>query len=141
MLPTYTYGLPARPGAYLDFTALRGDPSDELPGVAGIGPKTAATVLGALDGVGRTVADVLAGDATATGVLRPRRDLLVAGDDCYKRNRRLMDAVIDLDVDLAAAAGPLAAGRLQAACDRAGIPTAVTSLTTVAGARLQPATA
>ena len=28
-----------------DFIALRGDPSDKLPGAAGIGPKTAATVL------------------------------------------------------------------------------------------------
>jgi DNA polymerase-1 len=28
-----------------DFIALRGDPSDKLPGAAGIGPKTAATIL------------------------------------------------------------------------------------------------
>jgi DNA polymerase-1 len=28
-----------------DFIALRGDPSDRLPGARGIGPKTAATVL------------------------------------------------------------------------------------------------
>ena len=29
-----------------DFIALRGDPSDRLPGAPGVGPKTAATILG-----------------------------------------------------------------------------------------------
>jgi len=41
------YGLPAsRAGdAYVDLAVLRGDPSDGLPGVAGVGEKTAATVV------------------------------------------------------------------------------------------------
>lgn len=42
------------PEQYVDFAVLRGDPSDGLPGVAGIGEKTAATLLatyGDLDGV------------------------------------------------------------------------------------------
>ncbi|CAN5577672.1 5'-3' exonuclease [soil metagenome] len=41
------YGLPAeRPGtAYAELALLRGDPSDGLPGVPGIGEKTAATLL------------------------------------------------------------------------------------------------
>jgi DNA polymerase-1 len=34
-----------RPDQYLDFAALRGDASDNLPGVSGIGPKTAARLL------------------------------------------------------------------------------------------------
>jgi 5'-3' exonuclease len=38
------YGIP--PGGYADFAALRGDPSDGLPGVPGIGEKTAATLIG-----------------------------------------------------------------------------------------------
>jgi 5'-3' exonuclease len=33
------------PGLVPDFIALRGDPSDGLPGAPGIGPKTAATLL------------------------------------------------------------------------------------------------
>ena len=37
------YGIPPR--AYLDFAVLRGDPSDGLPGVRGIGEKTAASLL------------------------------------------------------------------------------------------------
>lgn len=39
------YGIPGR--RYLDFALLRGDPSDGLPGVAGIGEKTAARLLAA----------------------------------------------------------------------------------------------
>lgn len=44
------YGIPGR--AYLDYALLRGDPSDGLPGVRGIGEKTAAALLrryGSLD--------------------------------------------------------------------------------------------
>jgi 5'-3' exonuclease len=37
------YGVPGR--AYGDFAILRGDPSDGLPGVAGIGPKKAADLV------------------------------------------------------------------------------------------------
>lgn len=50
------YGVPAeRAGpAYAELALLRGDPSDGLPGVAGIGEKTAATLLaryGSLDAI------------------------------------------------------------------------------------------
>jgi 5'-3' exonuclease len=37
------YGIPG--SAYSDFAILRGDPSDGLPGVAGVGPKTAADLV------------------------------------------------------------------------------------------------
>jgi 5'-3' exonuclease len=37
------YGIPGR--AYADFATLRGDPSDGLPGVAGVGEKTAAALV------------------------------------------------------------------------------------------------
>ena len=42
------------PNQVPDFIALRGDPSDKLPGVAGVGPKRAAELVrryGSLDGV------------------------------------------------------------------------------------------
>ncbi|MGY1717727.1 5'-3' exonuclease H3TH domain-containing protein [Blastococcus sp. SYSU DS0552] len=41
---TAKYGIPGR--AYADFAVLRGDPSDGLPGVAGVGAKTAAALIG-----------------------------------------------------------------------------------------------
>jgi 5'-3' exonuclease len=46
------YGIPGR--AYADFAALRGDPSDGLPGIPGIGEKTAAALIqafGSVDGI------------------------------------------------------------------------------------------
>jgi len=49
---TRRYGIPGR--AYLDFALLRGDPSDGLPGIRGIGEKTAAALVnryGSLDGI------------------------------------------------------------------------------------------
>ena len=40
---TAKYGIPGR--AYADFAVLRGDPSDGLPGVSGVGAKTAAALI------------------------------------------------------------------------------------------------
>ena len=40
---TSKYAIPGR--AYADFATLRGDPSDGLPGVPGVGDKTAATLI------------------------------------------------------------------------------------------------
>ena len=44
------YGIPGR--AYADFAVLRGDPSDGLPGVPGVGDKTAAALVRAFGGIG-----------------------------------------------------------------------------------------
>ena len=49
---TAKYAIPGR--AYADFATLRGDPSDGLPGVAGVGEKTAAALVtkyGSLEGI------------------------------------------------------------------------------------------
>jgi 5'-3' exonuclease len=54
---TQKYGIPGR--AYADFAVLRGDPSDGLPGVAGVGAKTAAALInefGTLEGIRAAVA-------------------------------------------------------------------------------------
>jgi len=58
------YGVAA--GQYADFAALRGDPSDGLPGVPGIGEKTAAGLLatyGDLAGIVAAAADPASGMA------------------------------------------------------------------------------
>lgn len=54
-----------RPEQYVDFAALRGDVSDNLPGVPGIGPKTAARLLAEF-GSARAAFDAAALDGAAT---------------------------------------------------------------------------
>ena len=69
------FGVPA--GAYADFATLRGDPSDGLPGVRGIGAKTAADLIrryGDLEHIIRAADDP--GELPA----RLRAALLDAGD-------------------------------------------------------------
>ncbi|MEE6259946.1 5'-3' exonuclease [Plantactinospora sonchi] len=58
------YGVPA--AGYADFAALRGDPSDGLPGVPGVGEKTAARLVdryGSLDGILAALDDPTSGFA------------------------------------------------------------------------------
>jgi 5'-3' exonuclease len=70
------YGVPA--AGYADFAALRGDPSDGLPGVAGVGEKTAARLVsryGDLAGIRAATGDPQAGFAPGL-----RAKLVAAGD-------------------------------------------------------------
>jgi 5'-3' exonuclease len=70
------YGVPA--AGYADFAALRGDPSDGLPGVAGVGEKTAARLVsryGDLAGIRAATRDPQAGFAPGL-----RTKLVAAGD-------------------------------------------------------------
>jgi len=65
---TKKYGIPG--DRYLDYALMRGDPSDGLPGVAGIGEKTASEILrryGSLD------AAIAAPDLNATIRVKLRR--------------------------------------------------------------------
>jgi 5'-3' exonuclease len=57
---TAKYGIPGR--AYADFATLRGDPSDGLPGVAGIGDKTAASLITRYGDLASLLAALQAGD-------------------------------------------------------------------------------
>jgi len=53
------YGVPA--SRYAEFATLRGDPSDGLPGVRGVGEKTARVLVGAYPSLTALVDDALAG--------------------------------------------------------------------------------
>jgi 5'-3' exonuclease len=73
---TAKYDIPGR--AYADFAALRGDPSDGLPGVPGVGEKTAAALIrafGSIEGI------VTALDAGHGGFPRGSRDKLAKARD------------------------------------------------------------
>ena len=52
------YGIP--PGRYADFAILRGDPSDALPGVVGVGEKTARALVNAYPSLDEMVEDARA---------------------------------------------------------------------------------
>jgi len=84
------YGIHAK--QYPDLAALVGETSDNLPGIPGVGPKTAAKWLqahGNLEGV-LAAADSITGKVGES--LREHRELAV-------RNRRLNHLVRDLDFD------------------------------------------
>ena len=69
------YGIPG--DRYADFAALRGDPSDGLPGVPGVGERTAALLVNAFGPVERILAAAAEGaDGCPAGV---RAKILAAG--------------------------------------------------------------
>ncbi|MDP9397928.1 MAG: flap endonuclease [Actinomycetota bacterium] len=64
------YGIPGR--AYGDFALLRGDPSDGLPGVSGIGEKTAAALVSRFGGLEGLLAAAGTGDPGLTAAVRAK---------------------------------------------------------------------
>jgi 5'-3' exonuclease len=70
------YGIDAR--QYADFATLRGDASDGLPGVAGVGEKTAATLLGRFGDMAGIIA--AANDPDAEMGPGPRGKIKAAAD-------------------------------------------------------------
>jgi 5'-3' exonuclease len=83
-----------RPDQYVDLSVLRGDPSDGLPGVAGVGPKTAVALLSAFD----TIEGVLrAADSAAAKPMTPRlAGLLLEAKDYLARARPVATARTDV---------------------------------------------
>ena len=85
------YGL--TPNQFVDLKALTGDTSDNIPGVAGVGEKTASKLLsqyGDIDGLYRHIGEV-SGPKTRQSLLDARADV--------ERNRRLVTIVTDLDLE------------------------------------------
>ena len=106
------------PGQYGDYAALCGDPSDNLPGVRGFGPATAAKLLrafgtldavfAALDGGDEAAVGAVVGDTACANLRSP--EVRAAVD----RNRELMRLRTDLpipDLDIARLPLDLAAMR------------------------------
>jgi 5'-3' exonuclease len=81
--------------AYAGMAALRGDPSDGLPGVPGIGEKTAAALLGRAgdyDGLMKALA------ADDVDVLGNSRTKLLAASDYLAVAARVVDVVRDIPI-------------------------------------------
>ena len=102
-----------RPDQYPDLAALRGDASDNLPGVTGIGPKTAGRVLAAFGTARAAFDDAAAGGArcrTALGAGVTRRLAHPGAREVWEHNRAVMTMIRDAPLGLDLADG--GAGRL-----------------------------
>jgi 5'-3' exonuclease len=127
----HRYGLPAaNPGpAYADLAILRGDPSDGLPGVSGVGEKTAATLIGRFGSVEGLLAAVDDPTADMTpGVrakLRAARDYL---DVAPAVVRVATDAPVRLDRDDLLPSTPADPAALTALQRKWGLGTSVDRL-------------
>jgi 5'-3' exonuclease len=101
------YGVPA--AGYADFAALRGDPSDGLPGVPGVGEKTAARLItryGGLEGLLAALDDPAAAFAPGLrGKLDAARDYLAVAPTVVKVARDVDLPDLDLTLPTAPADG------------------------------------
>jgi DNA polymerase-1 len=84
------YGV--RPSQYVDYAALRGDPSDNLPGVPGVGEKTAAKLIAKYGSAAAVV------EAAADQTPKLSENLAAAADQVVL-NQRLMTLVRDVPID------------------------------------------
>jgi 5'-3' exonuclease len=125
------YGLPETGAgrSYADLAALRGDPSDGLPGVPGVGEKTAATLIsrfGSVEGLLVAVDDPQS--ALGAGIrakLRTSRDYLAVAASVV---RVATDAPVRKDRDDTLPAEPADLATLTALQQKWGLGTAVDRL-------------
>ncbi|MEV7009102.1 5'-3' exonuclease H3TH domain-containing protein [Streptosporangium sp. NPDC051022] len=113
------YGVPGR--SYADFATLRGDPSDGLPGVPGVGDKTAASLItrfGSLEALIRAVDE--GGDLTAgqRARLSAARDYLRVAPAVVRVAR---DVPVPEHLDLALPGKPRDPETLAALAERYGL--------------------
>lgn len=117
---TRRYGIPGR--SYADFAVLRGDPSDGLPGLRGVGPGKAAQLIRRYGGVEGIIDEAPLGDAD--------REYL-------SRAMRVVRPVLDAPVTLPEGRRdryPADPGRLAALAERNGVESSVGRLLAGLGA-------
>ncbi|MCO8269716.1 5'-3' exonuclease [Actinoplanes sp. TRM 88003] len=110
------YGVPAK--WYADFAAMRGDASDGLPGVAGVGEKTAARLVMRYGGVEQILAALDDPDAGFAPGLRTKLD---AARDYLAKALPVCKVALDVklpDFDAALPRSPKDADALLALADR-----------------------
>lgn len=126
------YGVPRdRAGdAYAELALLRGDPSDGLPGVPGVGEKTAATML---TRYGSLAAILAAAADPASDLPKAFRNRLHTAADYIAAADRVVRVVRDAPVELATADDRLPVqaadpGRVAALAERYGVTSSVARL-------------
>jgi 5'-3' exonuclease len=83
------------PAHYVDFAVLRGDPSDGLPGVKGIGAKTAVTLVNTFGGIAGLKA---AAAEDGSDLPERQRKAITEASDYLDRAVRASTVVADVDV-------------------------------------------
>ena len=120
------YGVP--PEHYADFAVLRGDPSDGLPGVPGVGEKTAAALVDRFGSVEDIVAAAVAGatgfPAGAAAKIRSAADYLAVAPAAV---RGRLDVPLDV-IDDRLYAQPRHPDRLAELAERHGVQSSVARL-------------
>ena len=85
------YGIP--PSKYLEYVALKGDTSDNIPGVPGVGDKTAAKLVQQFGSVGELLG--------RTGELKGKlKENIEAAGERLALNKNLARIVTDVDLDI-----------------------------------------
>lgn len=120
------YGIPGT--AYADFAALRGDPSDGLPGVPGVGEKTAAALVSEYGSLDAVLAAAEAGDARTRATVHAK---LLAARDYLAAAPLVVRVATDCPVpehDDRIPAAPADRAALDALTERWGLRTSVARL-------------
>ncbi len=130
------YGIP--PEHYPDFAVLRGDPSDGLPGVPGIGEKTAAAIVARFGAIEDIVAAAENGSA---GFPSGAHTKILAARDYLAKAPAVVRGRLDVpipDLDDAILADPDDPERLAELADALGIEASVQRLQTAIRRAVSP---
>lgn len=111
------------PEQYTEFAALRGDTSDNLPGVSGIGPARAKALFAAYDAVAHAAADPLGcRSVLGPGPGQALLDDVAADDSRFHRNVALMTIRRDLPLDVEACRPTATPHAVARCCSDWGVP-------------------
>ena len=98
------------PNQMVDFKALTGDPSDNIPGVEGIGKKTAAEIIQKYSSI-KNLYDEL---ATDTAILKPKvKEALKKNKEVAFMSYNLAKMKSDVDLDFSAQGGPASGWKIE----------------------------
>jgi DNA polymerase-1 len=113
---------------YLDMAALRGDASDNLPGVAGVGEKTAKTIC-SLGPVNETIAALQEGNEEVVAILKSAAKKLLNDAPAFFHNREIMRIRRDIQIDVDASnISNINAATALRTLTTAGVPSAASQM-------------
>jgi DNA polymerase-1 len=89
------------PAQLIDYKALRGDPTDNISGIKGIGPKTATELLQQFQGLDQVYQEIEEGSKKANEKISSKtKEMLLSQKERCLTSRVLGQIVIDVPIDL-----------------------------------------